>query len=117
MWQTFNSCSTKSPQGKTISYAFGMLRRICRYSKEGYYHFDNNTIENAIRPITLGHKNYLFSGNDSGAEDNCKFYTLLGSSLQAGVKPSQWRAITLEKIPSLESPIQLEDLLPKKPNK
>ena len=112
MKKTYNSDTPKSPLGKAISYAFGMWPRICRYCKEGYYHIDNNAIENAIRPITLGRKNYLFSGNDSGAEDNCIFYTLLGSCLQAGVEPSQWLTTTLEKIPSLENPIQWEDLLP-----
>jgi len=112
MGQTYNSCTPKSPLGKAISYAFGMWPRICRYCKEGYYHIDNNAVENAIRPITLGRKNYLFSGNDNGAEDNCIFYTLLGSCLQAGVEPAQWLLSTLEKIPSLESPIQWEALLP-----
>jgi len=112
MKQTYNSCTPKSPLGKAISYAFGMWPRICRYCKEGYYHIDNNAVENAIRPITLGRKNYLFSGNDSGAEDNCIFYTLLGSCLQAGIEPAQWLTSTLEKIPSLETPIDWEVLLP-----
>ncbi|MDP4269607.1 MAG: transposase, partial [Bacteroidota bacterium] len=61
-YNDFFSCATS-----TISYAFGMWPRISRYCKEGYYHIDNNGVENAIRPITLGRKNYLFSGNDSGS--------------------------------------------------
>jgi len=112
MRQTYNSCTPKSPLGKAISYAFGMWIRICRYCKEGYYHIDNNAVENAIRPITLGRKNYLFSGNDSGAEDNCIFYTLLGSCLQAGIEPGKWLTSTLEKIPLLQTPINWENLLP-----
>ena len=112
MRQTYNSCTPKSPLGKAISYAFGMWPRICRYCKEGYYHIDNNAVESAIRPITLGRKNYLFSGNDNGAEDNCLFYTLLGSCLQADVEPAQWLTSTLEKIPSLKTPIDWETLLP-----
>lgn len=112
MKQTYNGCTPKSPLGKAISYAFGMWLRICRYCKEGYYHIDNNAVENAVRPITLGRKNYLFSGNDSGAEDSCIFYTLIGSCLQAGIEPNQWFISTLEKIPILESPIHWEELLP-----
>ena len=112
MRQTYNDCTPKSPLGKAISYAFGMWPRICRYCKEGYFHIDNNAVENAIRPITLGRKNYLFSGNDSGAEDNCIFYTLIGSCLQAGVEPSRWLTSTLEKIPTLEGSIHWEKLLP-----
>ena len=52
------------------------------------------------------------SGNDSGAEDNCIFYTLLGSCLQAGVDPHTWLTSTLEKIPTLQTPINWEELLP-----
>ena len=112
MKQTFNNCTPKSPLGKAISYAFGMWPRISRYCKEGYFHIDNNAVENTIRPITLGRKNYLFSGNDSGAEDNCIFYTLLGSCLQAGIEPHKWLTTTLEKIPKLQAPINWEKLLP-----
>jgi len=57
-----------------------------------------NAVENSIRLITLGRKNYLFSGNDSGAEDNSIFYTLLGSCLQAGVEPAWKRLHALERI-------------------
>ena len=112
MKKTYDTCTPKSPLGKAISYAFGMWPRISRYCKEGYFQIDNNGVENAIRPITLGRKNYLFSGNNSGAEDNCIFYTLIGSCLQAGVEPHQWLTATLEKIPLLQTPIHWEKLLP-----
>ena len=65
-----------------------------------------------ISTLVVGRKNYLFSGNDSGAEDNCIFYTLLGSCLQAGVDPHTWLTSTLEKIPTLQTPINWEELLP-----
>ncbi len=112
MKQAYNSCTPKSPLGKAISYAFGMWPRISRYCKEGYYQIDNNGVENAIRPIALGRKNYLFSANNNGAEDNCIFYTLIGSCLQAGIDPHQWLNSTLEKIPKLKTPINWEELLP-----
>ena len=115
MKQAYNSCTPKSPLGKAISYAFGMWPRISRYCHKGYYQIDNNGVENAIRPIALGRKNYLFSGNNNGAEDNCIFYTLLGSCLQADVEPHEWLTSTLEKIPLLETPINWEELLPYRP--
>ena len=112
MKQTYSCCTPKSPLGKAISYAFGMWPRISRYCKEGYFNIDNNGVENSIRPITLGRKNYLFSGNDSGAEDNCIFYTLLGSCMQAGIEPHKWLTSTLETIPKLQAPINWEEFLP-----
>lgn len=112
MKQAFNQTTPKSPLGKAISYAFGMWPRICRYCSDGCFQIDNNGIENAIRPIALGRKNYLFAGNDNGAENYCIFYTLLGSCLQAEVNPAQWLTATLEIIPTLQTPINWEELLP-----
>lgn len=112
MKETFNQTTPKSPLGKAISYAFGMWPRISRYCKDGRFQIDNNGIENAIRPIALGRKNYLFAGNDDGAEDYCIFYSLIGSCLQAGVEPVKWLKDTLEIIPTLQTPINWKDLLP-----
>ena len=112
MKQQYNECTPKSPLGKAISYAFGMWPRISRYCSQGYYEIDNNAIERAIRPIAVGRKNYLFSGNDSGAEDNCIYYSLLGTCVEAGVEPHEWLTNTLKKIPTLQEPINWDELLP-----
>ena len=116
MQRTYNNCTPKSPLGKDISYAFGMWPRISRYCKDGRFQIDNNGIENAIRPIALGRKNYLFAGNDLGAEDCCVFYTLLGSCLQAGVDPMNRLNWLLEKIPTLQTPINREKMIPSNSN-
>jgi hypothetical protein len=112
MRQVFNTITPKSPLGKAISYAFGMWPRVSRYCHDGRFEIDNNSIENAIRTIALGRKNYLFSGNDSGAEDNCIFYTPTGSCLQAGVNPLSWLGPTIRAIPTLQTPINWQELLP-----
>lgn len=112
MTEAFNQTTPKSLLGKAITYAFGMWPRISRYCSDPRFRIDNNGIENAIRPIALGRKNYLFAGNDSGAEDYCVYYTLLGSCLQAGIDPQQWLGKTLKIIPTLQTPINWEDLLP-----
>ncbi|GAB1417197.1 hypothetical protein MASR2M117_26030 [Paludibacter sp.] len=59
----------------------------------------------AIRPIDVGRKNYLFSGNDSGAEDNCIYYSLLGTCIEAGADPYEWLTDILKKTPNLQEPI------------
>src|SRR3712207_7567170 len=57
----------KSRTGKAIEYAFSLLPRLSRYVNDGRVNIDNNLIENAIRPLALGRKNYLFCGNDASA--------------------------------------------------
>lgn len=112
MKQQYNECTPKSALGKAISYAFGMWPRISRYCSQGYFDIDNNAVERTIRPIAIGRKNYLFSGNDSAAEDNCIYYSLLGTCIEAGVDPHGWLTDILKKIPNLQEPINWDSLLP-----
>jgi len=38
------------------------LKRLIRYTDDGRLEIDKNWIENQIRPVALGRKNYLFTG-------------------------------------------------------
>ena len=49
-----------------------------------------DAMERGQRPSVMGRKNYLFSKNDRGAEDNAIFYSLLENCDIVGVKPLQW---------------------------
>ncbi len=46
---------------------------------------DNNAVENTIRPVALGRRNWLFAGSDEGAKRLAILYTLLGSCQIAGI--------------------------------
>src|SRR3712207_7540114 len=59
----------KSRTGKAIEYTFSLLPRLSRYVNDGRVNIDNNLIENAIRPLALGRKNYLFCGNDASRSE------------------------------------------------
>ena len=37
----------------------------------------DNLIENSVRPIAIGRKNYLFCGNDDASEDAAIIYTMM----------------------------------------
>jgi hypothetical protein len=49
----------KSAIGKAIAYTLKLWPRLIRYADDGRCEIDNNLIENAIRPVALGRKNYL----------------------------------------------------------
>jgi transposase len=38
---------------------------------------DNNTAENAVRPVAVGRKNYLFMGSEAGDKSAAIAYTLI----------------------------------------
>jgi transposase len=65
--------------GKAISYALGMWHRIERYIEDGKYEIDNNWVENSIRPVALGRKNYLFAGSHDAAQRAAMIYSLLAT--------------------------------------
>jgi len=64
---------------------------------DGRYRIDNNLAENAIRPIAVGRKNYLFCGNDSAAEDAAIMYSLLGCCKAIDVNFRDWMVYVLSK--------------------
>jgi len=112
MARTANTCTPTSPLGKAIRYAFGIWLRLSRYCSDGRFQIDNNGVENAIRPIAVGRKNYMFAGNNNAAEDSCIFYTLMGCCKAADIDPAQWLSEVLELIPTLQTPINWVQLIP-----
>jgi hypothetical protein len=92
-----------SLMGKAVAYTFSIYHRLVRYVSDGRYCMDNNPVENAIRPLALGRKNYLFCGNHDTAEDAALYYSLLGSCKQAGVNPGEWLLHVLDHIKDCKS--------------
>jgi transposase len=103
----------KSKTGKAISYALSMWHRLERYLEDGRYEIDNNWVENSIRPVALGRKNYLFAGSHNAAQRAAMIYSLLATCKKNNVEPSAWLTDVLTKIQ--DQPInKIEELLPEK---
>ncbi len=112
MRTAYMTCTPKEPLAVAIKYALSLWPRVMRYTEEGYYLIDSNPVEQGQRPSVLGRKNYLFSQNDRGAEDNAIFYTFMVSCDTLGINPYQWLKDTLERIrPDMEED-ELVRLLP-----
>ena len=88
-----------SRMGKAIKYTYGHLPSLSNYVNDGRINIDNNLIENAIRPLALGRKNYLFCGNDASAYRAAIVYSLIGTCKAAGVDPRVWMVDVLCKLP------------------
>jgi len=101
----------KSPIGKAISYTINLWTRIRRYTDDGGLLIDNNRIENAIRPLALGRKNYLFAGNHAAAQRAAMMYSFFATCKVNQVEPYLWLKNTLERIPEHKAN-RLTELLP-----
>jgi hypothetical protein len=101
----------KSAIGKAIYYLVAHYNKIYLYLEDGRLEIDNNPVENAIRPVALGRKNYLFAGSHAGAQRAAMVYSLLGSCKLQGINAYEYLQDVLQRLP--EQPInQLKDLLP-----
>ena len=88
----------KSPLGQAMSYYQSQLPKILEIFSNGRYELDNNLIENKIRPLALGRKNYLFAGSHDGAKRIAMMYTFFGSCAANNINPSHWLLSTLKNI-------------------
>lgn len=80
----------KSGLGRAIGYMLSRWQTLTIYCQDGRLEIDTNLIENAIRPIALGRKNYLFAGSQKGATRAAIIYTLFANAKLAGVQPFSW---------------------------
>lgn len=101
----------KSPIGKAISYALSRWEKLCVYAYNGQLEVDNNPVENAIRPVALGRKNYLFAGSHEAAHRAAMIYSLFATCKAKGIDPYQWLKETLTKLPEHKAN-RLSELLP-----
>jgi len=110
----FPKAIPKGRMAKALSYTYALFHRLTRYHLDGRYQIDNNLAENAIRPLALGRKNYLFCGNHDAAENAAIMYSLLGCCKTSDVNPREWLTDVLTKIPRYNNDYSLDlaDLLP-----
>ena len=75
-----------------------MWYRLERYLEDGRYEIDNNWVENSIRPVALGRKNYLFAGSHDAAKRAAIIYSLMASCKKNNVEPFVWLTDVLDRI-------------------
>jgi len=101
---------------RALRYTYNLFQRLSRYHLDGRYNPDNNLVENAIRPLSLGRKNFMFCGNHDAAENAAIMYSLFGCCKACDVNPREWLTDVLTRIPEYNAnyALDLADLLPHK---
>lgn len=67
----------KSALGKAIHYTLNEWEFLIRYLEDGRLEIDNNQVENVIRPIAVGRKNWLMLGSEEGGRRAATLMTLI----------------------------------------
>jgi len=88
----------KDPLRKAVQYCMKRWAKLKAYLKDGAIEIDNNPVENQIRPVALGRKNYLFSGSHESAQHVAMMYTFMGTCKTHNVNPKDWLRYVIENI-------------------
>ena len=88
----------KSPLGMALQYTLARWDKLKVYTSDGNLRIDNNLVENSIRPVAIGRKNYLFAGNHEAAQRSAMLYSLFATCKLHGVNPIQWLTYVFENI-------------------
>ena len=96
---------------KAIDYSLKRWVALSRYATDGLLPIDNNPVENVIRPIALGRKNWLFTGSEQAGQRAAAIQSLLGTAKLNGLDPAAWLRDMLEKLPTCLNS-QIDSLLP-----
>ena len=109
--QTRVMVANGSGLAKAIDYSLKRWPALSRYATDGRLPIDNNPVENIIRPIAIGKKNWLFTGSERAGKRAAAIQTLLGTAKLNGLDPAAWLRDTLEKLPTCLNS-EIDSLLP-----
>ena len=96
---------------KAIDYSLSNWRALMRYLDDGNVPIDNNAVENSIRPLAVGRKNWLFVGSQQAGERAAVMLSLIESAKLNGHDPWAYLKDVFERLPTLKNR-DLESLLP-----
>ena len=105
----------KVPEGmgitKALDYSLKRWVALTRYLSDGRLPIDNNWIENQIRPIALGRKNWLFAGSQRAGRRAAAVMSLIQSAKMNGHDPYAYLKDVLTRLPTHPNS-RIEELLP-----
>jgi transposase len=88
----------KSLIGKAINYSLQRWDKLSLYATNGRLEIDNNLVENQIRPVAIGRKNYLFAGSHDAARRHAILYSFIATCKLRGIDPQSWLSDVLDRI-------------------
>ncbi|MBN1128573.1 MAG: transposase, partial [Chitinispirillaceae bacterium] len=82
-----------------------------RFLEDGEIELSNILIENRIRPLAIGRKNFMFAGSEDGARRLATAYSIIGTCIANGLNVHAYLNYMLQEFPKRMSK-NIDDLLP-----
>src|SRR5471030_2420525 len=97
---TQRTIAAGSSTAKAIDHALKRWPALARYAESGSLPIDNNPVENAIRPIAIGKKNWLLTGSERAGRRAAAIQGLFATAKLNGLDPLRWLTSALERLPT-----------------
>ena len=113
-WLDKQNASTRNLR-EALQYTRNQKPYLENYLMDGRCSISNNTAENAIRPFTVGRKNWLFSDTPKGAEASAAVYSIVETAKANGLNVYAYLEFLLRSMPDCDwrnHPEELDDLMP-----
>lgn len=106
-----DSVLPSSPMGEAVTYTLGQWDALRRYAEDGILEIDNNFTEQAVRPVALGRKNWLFFAREAGGHRAATIFSLVHSCKELGIDPFAYLKDVLDVV-STTPQSRVHDLTP-----
>jgi hypothetical protein len=100
-----------SATAKAIDYSLRRWQALKRFLSDGQIPVDNNWVENQIRPVALGRRNWLFAGSLRAGQRAAAVMSLIQSARMNGHDPYAYLKDVLTRLPTHKNS-QIDELLP-----
>ena len=101
----------KSKFKEALKYFFSLIPYLKNYTQYAWARLDNNVAEQAVRPLAIGRKNWLFVGNEGGGEAAGIILSLVQSCRAVGANPREYLEDIMRRLMA-HSTQKLHELLP-----
>ncbi len=102
----------ESALGKVLTYLHNQWDRLVGYVEDGHYPIDNNAAERAIRPFTIGRKNWLFSKSQAGAKSSANLYSVIEAVKANHLNVYDYLTLIFRELSNAQNVEDVEKLLP-----
>lgn len=101
----------KSKLREALGYYCGLVPYLKNYTVNAFARLDNNVAERAIRPLTIGRKNWLFFGSEDGGRAGAILLSFVQTCRGLGINPREYLEDVFRRLLG-HSAKKLEELLP-----
>nr|MCR5338489.1 IS66 family transposase [Lachnospiraceae bacterium] len=111
----YTQVTRNSTIGKALAYSIHQEQYLRKFLDDGNIPMDNNCAEQAIRPFTIGRKNFVIIESDKGAKASAILYSLAETAKANSLNTYKYFELLLSEIPKHMDDTNLkflDDLMP-----